>query len=40
MDLNISYSSDEDIYRIAVSEEILQMLEDHLVQLYGMKGSK
>ncbi|XP_026819508.1 dynein heavy chain 2, axonemal-like [Rhopalosiphum maidis] len=40
MDLNISYSSDEDIYRISVSDETLQMLEEHLVQLYSMKGSK
>ncbi|XP_025195967.1 dynein heavy chain 2, axonemal [Melanaphis sacchari] len=40
MDLNISYFGDEDIYRILVSDEILQMLEDHLAQLYSMKGSK
>jgi len=40
MELNIKYSSDEDIYRISVSDDILQMLEEHLVQLYSMKGSK
>lgn len=31
---------DEGIYRIKASDEILQMLEDHLVQLYAIKGSK
>jgi len=40
MELNIKYSSDEDIYRISVTDDILQMLEEHLVQLYSMKGSK
>jgi len=40
MELNIKYFDDEDIYRISVADDILQLLEEHLVQLYSMKGSK
>lgn len=40
MDLVVEPYNDQGIYRIKASDDILQMLEDHLVQLYAMKGSK
>lgn len=45
MTLNIEpYESSDDeytrIYRIKSTDDIITMLEDHLVQLYAMKGSK
>lgn len=40
MNLTVEPSDDEGTYRIKASDEILQLLEEHLVQLYSMKGSK
>lgn len=40
MRLNVELHNDENIYRIQASDEIIGTLEDHLVQLYSMKGSK
>lgn len=40
MELSVTLHNDEGVYRIKASDEISQMLEDHLAQLYSMKGSK
>lgn len=40
MNLIVEPSKEKDLYHIKASDEILQMLEDHLVQLYAMKGSR
>lgn len=40
MELIVEPYNDQGVYRIKASDDIQQMLEDHLVQLYAMKGSK
>jgi len=36
----VELHNDQGVYQIKPSDDIQQMLEDHLVQLYAMKGSK
>lgn len=40
MKLNLELSSQEGVYRIQASDDILHILEDHLMQLHSMMGSK
>lgn len=40
MNLTVERHNNEGVYRVKISDDILQMLEDHLVQLYAMTGSK
>lgn len=40
MNLSVDPHSEPGMYIIKASDEIIQMLEEHIVQLYSMKGSK